>query len=346
MKVLLPLIFLLAFAGCGQPTATSQTKSSADEFTVKHTRLVVSRLLTDRCHKYRPQGFLHAFSCRKAAFDLTRVLDFGQPPKERRPNDGYFGYAAFREKFVELTSSGEMEGLVDALLNGLNESADSVFNVWDASLTHLGGDKARTNLFLGILLQDTLAAAHATFLRHAADGFGPIADKIEALMAALLEHQNNGTATLFPEERFENGRNAYHFYVPSLLAQLMKEEGYDDPMARLMPFLFNTEYEMTFILVDIRYNDLEFAAEEDKDLWDRLKDLVVLGQRLTGAWVPFEPGPQFTPHLQDIASGYGGASFGADLEFEMLPEAIFVEEIPRDPKGVLRKISGTFFEGN
>lgn len=254
---------------------------------------------------------------------------------------GFFG----REYATLLADDGTGE-----FLSSLNTSfaAGQPVHVWQHALEHTDGDEALATRLLAVLFQDTFPAAHTA----------PYPELNAALGDAIDQVLGNPQVELYPDEVGPlERRTTYHYYVIRHLSAKLRERGYPPFESFLLPFIFNTSYELLPLEGPLVFENMPDLPPQDASFADKvafLGDVAAtgvgdLGGFLTGPERNFDnyyTGSPMGPDrgsrigtLQDIYLGYAGAWTGAGLPGTPMSytdfEAQWLKETPTTFRNVI-----------
>jgi hypothetical protein len=260
--------------------------------------------------------------CRKAVRDLIPIIDSEIIEDEARAPT-----VVFRSDLLEILNQQTTYLFLDKARNAFTSSyiQGENFNLWELAVDTYS-DKKEALRVIASLFQDTSPAlVHLDWIQIQIDESKMEPSRLflanfELLVEVhlILKDWGNYVARkpdsikLFPES-YENldtveNNQLYHYFVPALMAQKLRDKGNIKEVSFLVPFLLNYLYEIL----------------KGKKL---LKKAFVEPQNIEG---------QKT--LSDIYMGFAGSFYGAYSEPSNLGASQFVEEIERQPKEFLNDL--------
>ncbi len=368
---------VLALAGlfmvsCGT-NDTSQSLNDREidfhpvDFTMENAQLVYTTLMTQRCVTNRPRHARRARMCANAGSTFGKLLDFGGPRgfgrfseldelrEDGTPKRRFNGIAAFRTQLIRMAASGQAKAAADFMHEQISAAMaeQRSVNLWELAVQHTNGDHRAALEILGVVFQDRIHTAQATFLSTVRGDEDPVVVRIREAVELMIKAQEEGVLTHYPVEGIEEKVSFYHFFVPAYISMRLQEEGLAPNMAQLIAFLFNAEYELNFITLEERSKEDDAGQEEGDDteptLGEKIRDAAALA---IGQWKPF-PGEDYRKDTLDIQLGYVGAQFGhqvaegtwtGDLSKFYLPaKEEFTEKLPQDPLKKMKELSRKLF---
>lgn len=306
-------------------------------------------VLSLRCSQLLQEDAQAKLACLSSVNPFISALDFQGGLQKINGGGGerreVMVVVSFKTEFEAMMTDPEALAYLKELrdrLTMIKEFDTKTLDLWPFSLNHFKGDKGRALAHIAVLFQDLhartqLKHAHLASKRNAAMETG--VDLLDETLSLFIKMIPSGRLKTYATPEGEDREALYHFYVPAYIAYKMERNAPGDRGNRILPMVFNAEYEFQSI---IRAQNPVLDAEAKKDpvfnakVDGVLRSVVHVKKELVGEIAPFErSGREKT--LQDIYNGYIGALFGAGGESAIEPYATFADRIAKDPKGTWRR---------
>jgi len=216
-------------------------------------------LFVYRCTQYSAPFF--PYGCSVAAASFVDMLDMKRVDITTEDGKKYNLPVIFTTKIVKLIQTRKVQAEIRTLLGLLKESAKEKkkFDLLKWVTDTNAGNKLKTLEWIAVLLQDTspaqlqiayldLIAKEGKFSAATKTAIDDLSDLCIFLSNANLTKENyRSWLTLYPQTKNLDAELTpliYHFYPMSYLALRLKSAGYGSRLGTLLPFLFNTEYEL------------------------------------------------------------------------------------------------------
>lgn len=243
----------------GEPVVEDGDSGLSFCHTEKWSAACLYGLFVYRCTQYAFP--LTPYGCTIAASSFVDMLDMKRVTITTDDGKTYNLPVIFTTKIVKLIQTSEVQTNIRELLAVLKESANEKkkfdFLKWVQAKNK--GNKLKTLEWIAVLLQDTspaqlqiayldLIAKQGKFSEATKAAIDDLSELCFFLSNENLTKENyRSWLTLYP-----HGKNLdaeltpliYHFYPMSYLALRLQNAGYGSRLGSLMPFLFNTEYEL------------------------------------------------------------------------------------------------------
>lgn len=327
------IAFLLLFEwGCGNTNLGSSENLSSDNPTQKTTEQdstanliseevssTIAKTLESECNRLL-ESRLTEKECQSGMQILAKELDFRIAINASKQTAFTFFATSLENILANKESLVFIENLQNKIYNLLFDGQG--FNLWDFALAESNQNETLALERITVLLQD--GSENATQVKYLLIKKHPMAFKLEELLRTLTFAQKSGKLAEYPQDFASPRHTIYHYYVPRLLAVRLKGKNFSGNLSRVLPFLFNSAYELRQIhgekltknTVDIT-KQAKYYSEGNPNLenlfvkWQTFDaQYIDLIDHLTGVFLPFDASLN-SENLEDIYLGYLGSSHGS-----------------------------------
>lgn len=320
--------------------SSPQPSSKAKSFAIIDEQITqtISERTKAKCEELKFDSASELQQCVESADALATELDFSYV----RRDDGNSAFVFFNKKLHALLADPN----VGAYLNELQRAClDAIyagikFNLWEFTLAQSGGQSEVALERIAVLFQDgSQTAAQKKFLlveQH------PMAFVLGQALELLDQGLERGKIDAYPKPIQLNRTAHYHYYVPRYLALQLGKKNHPQKMSAMVPFVFNSVYELRQIQKAQNpalagfHKPVMVDREESPSLkefvskWNRFDELFSdLLDHLSAPLVAFNPQGQ-KENLEDLYLGYLGGRDGSRMDSSMSQEA-FVASFSKNP---------------
>jgi len=282
--------------------------------------LTIAEKMMDKCKDIHSSRRSELEACKKAAQDLAEELDFSFI----RRSDGNFAFIFLRNRLRNLLSDSNIREYFIALQGACLEAiySNKKFNLWDFTVQQSQGRKDVALERIAVLFQDgSETAAQKKFLLVEQHPLAfTLGETLELLDLALAKQMLEA----YPQPLKLTRTTYYHYYMPRFLAQRLRERGHSPHFAYLLPFVFNSVYELRKIQKSENPNigslhqpvtvasDASPSTQRLVGVWNRFDEIYSqLLEHMSAPLRPFKP-KENDQNLEDLYLGYAGSVAGAN----------------------------------
>ncbi|MFZ9520534.1 MAG: hypothetical protein ACO3A4_08660 [Silvanigrellaceae bacterium] len=320
--------------------SSPQSSASAKGFAIIDEQITqtIAERMTAKCAELKFEKSSDLEGCSAASATLAAELDFSYI----RRNDGNSAFVFFSKKLHALMADPQVGTYLNDLQIACLDAIYSgkTFNLWDFTLAKSGGRSEVALERIAVLFQDgSQTAAQKKFLlveQH------PMAFVLGQTLDLLDQGLERGQIEAYPKPIQLSRTAHYHYYVPRFLAQQLSRKSHSQKMSALVPFVFNSVYELRQIQKAQNSGLPAFhkAVTVDRDENPALKELVAKWNRfdelysdlldhLSAPLIGFTPQGQ-KENLEDLFLGYLGGRDGSRGGGNMTLDE-FVADFAKDP---------------
>ncbi len=271
----------------------------SDDFVAQQVETTLSVQMEARCGKLFSGNSVDTTSCQNASRRFATLLDFSF--QSQSEGFSFVFMASDLEKIVNSENGKRYLSTLEDKL-AMAAYAEKPFNLFSWTVDFHHGNVREAVRYMATLLQDSLATqTQVQFLRSKNNSS---ADTVLGVLEGLNSALSAGTVQLYPAGVKNQQQALYHYYVPFYLANELREGGFSKRMALVVPFLFNTLYEMRKIQEQLHP---ECVIDTSKGSIALYRDLQ---EHLNGTLEAFSP-KQFPNEMLSIHLGMAGAVAGA-----------------------------------
>ncbi|NBW83656.1 hypothetical protein EBR21_18075, partial [bacterium] len=222
--------------------SSPQTSSAAKSFAIINEQITqtIAERLSAKCDELRFSDKAELQRCGAAANALAAELDFSWVRRE----DGNSAFVFFNRRLHTLLADPQVgnylnelqRACLDAIYAGIN------FNLWDFTLALSGGRSEVALERIAVLFQD--GAQTATQKKFLLVEQHPMAFLLAQTLDLLDQGIEQKKIEAYPKQIQLSRTAHYHYYVPRFLAQQLVRKNHAQKMSALVPFVFNSVYEL------------------------------------------------------------------------------------------------------